>query len=160
MNTQPAPNPTTDELFKALEHARGLFIYHAGQRLQGIRFYFIALAALGGVFAASQSTTPNTPQLFAGLIIAILAFVLTIIFLLLDRRNEELVHNNENSITEIETTITNRLGFKSFGSIAAGENAKRLTYSVLAPAMFIFFGVLSFIAAAFYAFQLCASVAS
>lgn len=86
-------------LEKGLDHARNMFIYHATQRHNSIRFFFVAVAIfLTGFFVLltndSECLSPATRNLLAT-IQSIAAFVITVCFWRLDERNVALVHSDE-----------------------------------------------------------------
>ena len=100
------------DLRAVLEHARGLFCYHAQQRLSSIRYFFIAwgVIAVGysGVIAAPPDTFQSDPAQ-KDIILSIISFsavVITTCFWALDQRNAQLTHINERAITELEWKIS------------------------------------------------------
>jgi hypothetical protein len=87
----------------ALEHGRGLFIYHAGQRVQSIGQYFAALAFLSaagvGILNARQSLGL---QKWAGVIFCAIGFIITACLWAIDRRNQRLVEVDETLLRSAE----------------------------------------------------------
>jgi hypothetical protein len=99
----------SDESTKlALEHARSLFIYHAGQRIQSLNFYFVAITLFltGFGFLASSNLGP-TDRAFVGIVLAFAGFFITHLFQELDKRNEQLVHCDESLLKYAEGTLAN-----------------------------------------------------
>jgi hypothetical protein len=91
----------------ALEHARSLFIYHAGQRIQSLNFYFVAITLFltGFGFVASSNLGP-AGRAFVGIVLALAGFRITQLFQALDKRNEELVHCDESLLKDAEAALT------------------------------------------------------
>jgi Na+/melibiose symporter-like transporter len=109
-----------------LEHARTNFHYHAGQRLQTLRYFFVTYGVL---FTAYLSATgvgvigrAHEPYQFAQLIVSITMFIFTLAFWGLDRRNSDLVHIDENAMKELEAIFASRYGLKKF---TVTENRER-----------------------------------
>jgi hypothetical protein len=83
---------------KRLEYARNFFAHHAKQRMDMFNYFLLfaglALSAFANVFKDGHYGTST--------IIAMVAALLTIVFMFLDRRNEELVHISEDSLEALE----------------------------------------------------------
>src|SRR5437867_4014750 len=80
----------------ALQHSRELFIYHAGQRIQSLNFYFVAVAVFLGGFGIliTSKVEPGGRALF-GIVLAFAGTCITNLFQALDKCNEQLVHCDE-----------------------------------------------------------------
>jgi hypothetical protein len=91
----------------ALEHARSLFIYHAGQRIQSLNFYFVAITLfLPGFGFLASSNLGRADRAFIGIVLAFAGFLITHLFQKLDKRNEELVHCDESLLKDAEGALT------------------------------------------------------
>lgn len=92
-----------DSIELAIQHARELFIYHAGQRIQSLNFYFVAIAVFltGFGFVATAKMTDGVRALF-GIVLAIAGIYITKLFQDLDKRNEQLVHCDEKLLKAAE----------------------------------------------------------
>jgi len=97
------PNARSDEAkARLLSHYSDLFTYHAGQRLNSIRFALIVFAAIASVISlAARSTNPAVPIEVVVFWSAVAGLVFVIFFRLLDIRNESLVHVTENALKEL-----------------------------------------------------------
>jgi hypothetical protein len=86
---------------KRLEYARNFFAHHAKQRMDMFNYFLIfagfALAAYANVFKDAHYGTATTLAGFS-------AF-LAIVFIFLDRRNEELVHIAEDTLEALEFDV-------------------------------------------------------
>lgn len=92
--------------FELLNHARSMFIYHAGQRLNSTRYFF----AIYGVIFAGYLTVLKESKIddvkpYALLAISCFGLIVAIVYWLLDRRNAELVHVDENAMHFAERRI-------------------------------------------------------
>ena len=107
-NAAPQKEPLKlEHLISLLEHPRSLFIYHAGQRFSTINYFFVAFAIFAAAFVSTFTKDfQDASQLHLlrfGL--AIMALLITVIFWMLDKRNQELVHVDELCQHEIEKLI-------------------------------------------------------
>jgi hypothetical protein len=91
---------------KRLEYARSFFDHHAKQRMSMFNFFllFVAFAISGYASLLKEEKSP------VAMWIAIFGAALTICFLALDRRNEELVHISE----DVLRTLENEVLFRDF----------------------------------------------
>ncbi|MFI2810941.1 hypothetical protein [Microbulbifer zhoushanensis] len=91
----------------ALLHSRELFIYNAGQRIQSLNFYLVAIAIFltGFAFLANSELHP-LPRAVVGLVIAFAGARLTHIFQELDKRNEQIVQCSEELLIAAEEEIS------------------------------------------------------
>jgi hypothetical protein len=154
------------ELISLLEHPRALFIYHAGQRFSTINYFFVAFAVFAAAFVGTYTDKfPSLPAVRVGL--AVMALFVTVIFWMLDRRNQELVHVDERGQHAIEELIVQRhpeLGpiqlakgwaeHKHPGWFAVGLDKnhekhcwQRISqYKYIMPAMYLLFVIVSLLA--------------
>ena len=69
-----------------LGHAWSWFEYHAAQRIQTMRFYFLVMAAVIAAYIASE----NSGNHVAAMAICMLTWLTSYLFFKLDQRNREL----------------------------------------------------------------------
>jgi hypothetical protein len=127
-----------DSLKLALEHSRGMFIYHAGQRIASLNYYFVAIAVVLAGFGhvATSSMSIEDRSLF-GLFLSIAGVVLTFCFKFLDKRNEQLVHCDEELVKWAEQKLADLTGFER-GKITSASDAftPKVRYSQIVPFIF------------------------
>ena len=123
--------------FKALAHARELFIYHATQRHQSIRFYIIAVAAsLGAAAAVAARAAHQENVYFTGLALSLFIAFATFVFRRLDIRNAELVENNEAGVQALEARIADMIGEDAVKSMEMNAKPRGPSYSTVMPFFF------------------------
>lgn len=83
-----------------LDYAWNWFEYHAGQRMVAFRFFLILLAAL----VLGVATGLKDGELFLASTIAAFGAFISLAFLLLEVRNEELVNIGRNALLHVEET--------------------------------------------------------
>lgn len=135
-----------NDLDAALNHARDLFVYHATQRHQSLRFYILALAAIIAGFGGLISASFGIERQISLFVLAVVFLFVNGIFSRLDKRNAELVQNNERSLIELEQLKSKQSGLKSFNMTARGDEPTEQTYSKLMPRFFGFFRFLGYAA--------------
>jgi deoxyribose-phosphate aldolase len=83
------------------EYAWNWFAYHARQRTSMFNYFLVIVAALATAY--SWLVARSEPQLLrhAG-VVAVICAVITVLFMLLDRRNRDLVHRGERVLKRIE----------------------------------------------------------
>lgn len=98
------PSVTANDL---LNHARSLFIYHAGQRLNSTRYFFAIYGVAFGGYITVLKEKGIDPALQQNALAAIAIFgaLVALVYFLLDLRNAELVHVDENAMHFIEKQI-------------------------------------------------------
>ena len=96
----------TDATKLALEHSRELFIYHAGQRIQSLNFYFVAITVFltGFGFLATSDLGSGERAIF-GIVLALAGCCLTHLIQGLDERNEQLVRYDEKLLEYAEAEM-------------------------------------------------------
>lgn len=139
----------SDELTKlALEHSRELFIYHAGQRIQSLNFYFVAITVFltGFGFLATSALGPGDRALF-GIVLAFAGFYITHLFQELDKRNEQLVHSDESLLKYAEETLANMSTppLSEWKVAACAEKFRGRHYTKIVPSIFGLYKFLSFV---------------
>jgi hypothetical protein len=101
--------PDNQDLKSILEHVRGQFQYHAGQRLNTIRYFFVTyavfVAAYVGTFTGKALDVPP----YTKLILSIMALAVTLSFWALDTRNQQMVHTDEHGLNEIEELVSKNM---------------------------------------------------
>jgi hypothetical protein len=101
------PPKGREELKMLLEHSRALFIYHAGQRLSTINYFFVAFAIFTTAYVSAFSKELDSLHLTATIqtMLGVVAFFVTWFFSALDKRNETLVHLDEKAQEAIERLV-------------------------------------------------------
>jgi hypothetical protein len=105
--------PNNSELISLLDHARGQFQYHAGQRLTSIRYFFATYAVFAAGYFGLFVKDTKAP-LFAQLALSVIALIVTLAFWILDVRNAELVEIDEDAMKEIEGKLAPTFGLTQF----------------------------------------------
>jgi len=116
---------TRVELVKLqFDYAWRAFQLHAQQRVSVFNFFILLVGASANAYALLLSRN-QWPA--AAAIVAALAAVLSVFFLFLDRRNEELVHVAEDVLRELERDVI----FKGFrGEVGHGARRRPLAFAV------------------------------
>jgi len=87
-----------------LSHLRSLFEYHAGQRLNSIRYFFVAYSLFATAYFTAQGIEDKTSADFIGIVtLCLVAAIVSGCFWALDRRNSELVEIDELALLELES---------------------------------------------------------
>jgi phosphoglycolate phosphatase len=138
----------------ALEHARTMFVYHAGQRHNSINFYFLALAIVmagyGGLLTVdSAEFAPLVSRV--GIALGLTGVVVTSCFWALDNRNAALVECDESLLRVAERNYARALTAPEFEVIRASDGKNRLTYGKVMPFLFLFLACLNVAAVAGFA---------
>lgn len=99
------------DLKHLLDHARSLFIFHATQRLNSIRYYFaVYVVFFGGYIAVLRdSEIDETIRLCVLSAIAFSGAAVSWVYYKLDKRNAELVQVDENAMHFLEFKLTNQI---------------------------------------------------
>ncbi|MBN9673739.1 hypothetical protein [Roseibium aggregatum] len=137
---------------QALSHATSLYTYHAQQRLHGFRYFFTATGIAGAAFGA----TFHDGAFGLSIAAALFGVIMSILFLLLDNRNQQLVDCDEQPMKAQQARLADLTGDKSMKIIIASddcENANflsiKLTYSTILPVTFLLLGGLWVVALLF-----------
>lgn len=101
------------DLTSLLDHARDNFIYHAGQRLTSIRYYFATYAIFVAAYFGTFVRDAQIPS-YARPGICGVAIIVTLAFWGLDKRNAELVEIDEKAVGEIEDHLAAEHSLKRF----------------------------------------------
>lgn len=99
MPVRPVSSP---EYKLALEHAWAWFTVHAGQRMQLVNFWLIAIAFLTASLVTAL--TNGFPQV--AIVVAAGGVVVTVSFHCLDRRTRDLVHGGERALLEFQSDLS------------------------------------------------------
>jgi hypothetical protein len=131
---------SADESLKlALEHSRGMFIYHAGQRIASLNYYFVAIAVVlsGFGYLVTSRMSIDERALF-GLCLSVAGVVLTLCFKYLDKRNEQLVHCDEKLVMWAEQKLADLTDFEDAAITAASGRVspKWIRYSHILPIIY------------------------
>jgi hypothetical protein len=142
------PGEAKDDLRSILEHVRGQFQYHAGQRLNTIRYFFVTYAVFAaayiGTFAGRGSEVPPSVR---G-VLSIMALAVTFGFWALDLRNQQMVHIDERGLKEIEQLVSKRYGYKHFNMTKRWEeNWSLIRYRYIVPFLFFIIVAITSVAA-------------
>ena len=84
---------------EALDYAWNWFEYHAGQRLLAFRFYLVIL----GILVVGFHKGIDSGHLFFASIVGYLGAFVSVAFLFLEIRNEELVNVGRNALKKLES---------------------------------------------------------
>jgi deoxyribose-phosphate aldolase len=141
-----------DELKLALDHARDLFVYHAGQRLTSLNFFLAAVGfVIGGTATALSKLSDNDPltRCFLGVVSATV-LILSVFFWILDKRNEYLVHCDEAAMKKCERELAVSTGLAELNTILNSDvYPSSITYRRIMPMLFILFILLGMIGIVF-----------
>lgn len=135
-------NHGEEDLKWALEHARALFVYHAGQRTQSLNFYLVAIAAfLSGFGLLANSSLLEGQRAVVGATLSISGIFLTLCFYGLDQRNHQLVECDESLLRWAERRMADKLGCPAWQITDATDNSKpgRYRYQRIIPMIFILY---------------------
>src|SRR6516164_2357539 len=111
------PNPSLPDncdLKAILDHVRGQFQYHATQRLNTIRYFFVAYAVFVAAYVNIATRNLINSPYYLQFILSLSAAVITIGFWILDIRNAQLVHINEEGLKEIEKLVSEKFDYQMF----------------------------------------------
>jgi len=138
----------------ALDHAREMFTYHAGQRHNSINFYFVALtivmAGYGGLLAVdSAEFAPLVSRI--GIVLGITGVVVTSCFWALDKRNLSLVSCDESLLRVAERNYARALALTEFETVKASDDKNWFTYGNVMPFLFLFLLSINAVAAITFA---------
>jgi hypothetical protein len=138
----------------ALEHARAMFVYHAGQRHNHINFFLTALGlAIGGTAAAFGKLSNDKPGVTCLLLSlgGATVIVLSWCFWKLDERNAFLVECDERALRKAEAELAQLPNYPEFETIKKSDAwPEKGMYRKIMPKLFkwfIFLGVVAIIAA-------------
>ena len=106
-----SPPETGITLADALNHARSLFEYHAGQRWTAIRYYIVAYSIFAtAYFRMKTNDSLGSIEELEIAALCIVSLVVSICFFLLDIRNSELVEVDEIALKELEKKAAAQIG--------------------------------------------------
>src|SRR5580704_2525119 len=88
-----------------LDHARSLFEYHAGQRLNTIQYFFVAYAIFVAAYVSTITADKQPIDPRIQLTLSGLALIVSLAFFALDLRNQQLVNVDETALKELQTII-------------------------------------------------------
>jgi hypothetical protein len=145
---QPVPTlPTNQDLKSILDHVRGQFQYHAGQRLNAIRYFLVTYAVFVAAYVGTLTGKAADVPPYAKLVLSVMALAVTLVFWALDTRNQEMVHTDEHGLNEIEQLISKQYGFKFFNMTAGWESRSSfIRYRRIIPVMFTIIVVITAVA--------------
>ncbi len=131
------------DVMAALEHCRELFVYHANQRLQSIRFYFVAFGIFIAGYAAAFAGGTGVASSLLSAVLALGALTITESFRRLDLRNAELVDCDEAPLKILEKIVADRMKLPDFETIKnsdtrGGGNKNKNRYGIVMPRLFRF----------------------
>jgi hypothetical protein len=109
--------PKDADLRALLDHARSQFQYHAKQRLDSIRYYFIAY----GIFTAAYFNSTVVKRPAYTFLVAVTAAFITVAFWALDFRNAQMVEIDERSVIELEGAATKEYGLTHYEAMKECE---------------------------------------
>lgn len=124
----------------ALAHATTLYVYHAQQRLQGFRYF---ISATGLAVAAYAAALYQEAFVFS-VGMALFGILTSVVFLLLDKRNEQLVMCDEKPMEEQQARLAALTSDLSFNIIEEsnklGRKTPLKTYGRILPGTFLLLG--------------------
>jgi hypothetical protein len=130
--------PDNLDLKSILDHVRGQFQYHAGQRLNAIRYFLVTYAVFVAAYVGTLTGRAADVPSYAKLILSVMALAVTLVFWALDVRNQEMVHTDEQGLEEIEQLVSKKYGFKFFNMTTLWESKSSvIRYRRIIPAMFL-----------------------
>lgn len=117
------------------------FKYSAGQRISTLQYFVPAFAFLTAGYVqllTAKESLPIPP--LARLMVATVAFVITLAFARLDRRNKQIVEMDEHPLETIQSAIRLRLGgderWESF-LLRTRKSQALTTYGTLIPSVYL-----------------------
>jgi hypothetical protein len=154
---------TEDEQVKlALEHARAMFTYHAGQRMSSLNFYLVAVAAFltGFGFVSASSTLSDGQRALSGLVLSAAGIFLTHCLRALDRRNVQLVDSDEKLLISAEKAMAEASKRPEWNTTTASDNAlpRDVRYGVVVPKIFNLYIFLSVVSGLYAVWPFAASL--
>jgi hypothetical protein len=144
-NASTATLPT--DIKSVLEHVRTQFQYHATQRLNTIRYFFVAYAIFVAAYVGLEKA-PGAPLYFP-FVLSATALIITLGFWGLDVRNVQLVHVDERALEEIEELVSEQCHFKFFQMSKNWEKTPfswLIRYRVIANLLFLVIALISALA--------------
>jgi hypothetical protein len=137
--------PDNHDLKAILEHVRGQFQYHAGQRLNTIRYYFVAYAIFVAAYVGTISGSTQGVPIYVRFVLALTALIVTLAFWGLERRNVQLVETDEKALKEIERLVADKYSFEHFEMTERQErpHQRMLKYGFIVPFLFLVFTLIS-----------------
>jgi hypothetical protein len=97
-----------------LDHARSLFEYHAGQRLNTIQYFFVAYAIFVAAYVSTITADKQPIDPRIQLTLSGLALIVSLAFFALDLRNQQLVNVDETALKELQTIIGAQYNLQKF----------------------------------------------
>jgi hypothetical protein len=105
----------------AFEYAWGWFSLHAGQRMQAVNFFLIAIAFLAASFVSA--VVGSRPGLAVG--ISALGAFSSFIFYRIERRVRGLIHAAEGALRPLEQNLASKTGIDGIRIVDGVENAPK-----------------------------------
>lgn len=96
------PEEATSRQKAALEHVRAVWLYHSDQRVKNFNIYVIFIGALFAGFTRESDEVTK-------LIIVGMTFVLTVAFAIINKRNEDIIHDCHEELERFEPKFSVRL---------------------------------------------------
>lgn len=137
---------------QALVHATTLYVYHAQQRLHGFRYFISAT----GLAVAAYAAAFHQEAFEFSIAMASFGILISIVFLLLDNRNRQLVECDEKPMIVQQARLAEQTDDQNVKIIAASDGSEksnlfsaRLAYGTILPGTFILVGLVWIIALIF-----------
>ncbi len=92
----------SEKKWLCFHYAWNWFEYHAAQRLTAFRFYLIIIGAVGWIFSQKELNILSGKEY---LLLGLSAIFISLLFFLLDVRNEHLVNRGRYALDEIEKEL-------------------------------------------------------
>jgi hypothetical protein len=147
------------DLKSILEHARGQFQYHAGQRINSIRYFFAAYAIFVVAYAGTFTKSENAHYVNA--VLCAMALIISLGFWALDARNVQMVEVDERALIELEAIVSSRFQLDAFTMTAFWEaepHKEYIRYHVIINRLFAIIAFVSFIATLYELWQIFAAI--
>lgn len=153
--------PESVDLKALLEHSRTQFQYHAKQRIDSIRYFFIAYGLFANAYLGVISRVPgdqnsNSISVYLAMALGFTAVLISLGFWGLDYRNAQIIHHAEAATRELESSVASHYGISKFRMIERWEYPEQFRrYSNIMNILYAYMTVLSVIAAVYPIVSLC-----
>lgn len=149
-NTSLDDDPQRASRQAALDHAWAWFALHAGERMQCVNFFFVAVAFLAAGYVTAL--TRGHPGVSVG--IGLLGAWLAIWFYGLDGRTRDLVDAGEAAMEPLQQRLAQEVGSEALELVKRVKHAKGVSYGTVLKVLHGT-AVVAFLGGAVYALGLC-----
>lgn len=152
LRTPPPPTPVLGKIVleQGLDHGWEWFSLHAGHRMQSVNFFLVAVAFISAAY--STAFRFSEPTVAFG--VALAGVLLTVCFILFERRIRQLVHAGEAALTPIEKRLASETGITELNLLDAVAKPSLwiASYSRVINGLH-FVTTIAFLAGAIYAYK-------